>query len=213
MADARPIYLITPPAIPDLPAFADALRAALGNRAVSTLQLRLKDIGDDDILRAAERVAPIARAADVHFLVNDRPDLARRAGADGVHIGQSDASLAQARAILGDDASIGVTCHASFHLAIEAAEAGADYVAFGAFFPTRTKEAPARAELALLEDWSAMTTVPCVAIGGITPENCAPIVRAGADFLAVSAAVWEAPDGPVAALARLADAIEKARHD
>lgn len=213
MTDARPIYLITPPAIPDLKAFAEGLNAALSNPAVSALQLRLKDVGDDELLRAAEALLPIARASDVHFLINDRPDLALRAGADGAHVGQSDASYAEARKILGPDRTVGVTCHASYHLAIEAAEAGADYVAFGAFFPTRTKEAPARAEISLLEDWSAMTVIPCVAIGGVAPENCAPLVRAGADFLAVSGAVWNAADGPAAALSRLAAAIEKARHD
>ncbi len=213
MTDARPIYLITPPAIPDLKAFAEALKAAFSNSAVSTLQLRLKDISDDDVLRAADALLPVARASDVHFLINDRPDLAQRAGADGVHVGQSDASYAEARKILGPDKTVGVTCHASYHLAIEAAEEGADYVAFGAFFPTRTKEAPARADISLLEDWSAMTIVPCVAIGGITPENCGALVRAGADFLAVSGAVWNAAEGPAAAVARLAAAIEKARHD
>lgn len=213
MTDARPIYLITPPSIPDLKAFSEQLKAALSNPAVSTLQLRLKDVSDDDILRAASLLSPIARAADVHFLLNDRPDLAKRAGADGVHVGQSDAPYAEARAILGEEASVGVTCHASFHLAIDAADAGADYVAFGAFFPTRTKEAPVRAPVSLIEDWSAMTTVPCVAIGGVTAENCAPLVKAGADFLAVSGAIWGADDGPAAAVARLAAAIEKARHD
>jgi thiamine-phosphate pyrophosphorylase len=213
MTDARPIYLITPPAIPDLAAFAERLRAALSHPAVSTLQLRLKDAGDDAVLSAAEAFAPLARAGDVHFLINDRPDLALRAGADGVHVGQSDASYAEARKILGPDKTVGVTCHASYHLAMEAAEAGADYVAFGAFFPTRTKAAPARAGISLIEDWAAMTTAPCVAIGGIGPENCGPLVRAGADFLAVSAAVWDAADGPAAAVARLAAAIEKARHE
>lgn len=213
MTDACQIYLITPPAIVDLSAFAGALDETLSVAPVACLQLRLKNVSDDDVLRAAEALLPIARAADVHFLINDRPDLALRAGADGVHVGQSDASYADARKILGPDKTVGVTCHASYHLAIEAAEAGADYVAFGAFFPTRTKEAPARADVSLLEDWSAMTVIPCVAIGGVTPANCAPLVRAGADFLAVSSAVWTAPDGPAAALARLAAAIEKARHD
>jgi thiamine-phosphate pyrophosphorylase len=213
MTDACPIYLITPPAIPDLKAFAEGLKAALSNPAVSTVQLRLKEVSDDDVLRAAEAFLPVTRAADVHFLVNDRPDLALRAGADGVHVGQSDMGLAEARKILGPEKTVGVTCHASYHLAMEAAEAGADYVAFGAFFPTRTKEAPARADISLIEDWAAMTTVPCVAIGGIAPENCGALVRAGADFLAVSAAVWEAADGPAAAIARLAAAIEAARHE
>lgn len=207
------IYLITPPAIPDPAAFAAVLDAALNGVVVACLQLRLKDTADEQVLAAAAAIAPVARRHDVHFLINDRPDLAARAGADGVHVGQSDASYAQARAILGPDKTVGVTCHDSFHLAIEAGEAGADYVAFGAFFPTRTKEAPTTAPISLLEDWSTMTTVPCVAIGGITPENCAPLVRAGADFIAVSGAVWQAPDGPNMAIKRLAAAIGRARHE
>ncbi len=213
MTDARPIYLITPPAIPDPRAFGETLKAALSNAAVSVLQLRLKDASDDAVLAAADALLPVAHRHDVHFLINDRPDLALRAGADGVHVGQSDASYAEARKILGPDKTVGVTCHASYHLGIEAAESGADYVAFGAFFPTRTKAAPARAGVSLIEDWSAMTTVPCVAIGGITPDNCGALVRAGADFIAVAGAVWDGPDGPAAAVARLASAIEKARHE
>lgn len=213
MKNAPKIYLITPPALADLQRFTPLLDAALSGGAVACLQLRLKDVADDAVLAAAAALLPVARRHDVHFLLNDRPDLALRAGADGVHVGQSDAGCAEARKILGPDKTVGVTCHASYHLAIEAGEAGADYVAFGAFFPTRTKEAPARAEVALLEDWSAMTVVPCVAIGGINAENCAPLVRAGADFLAVSGAVWDAAEGPAAALARLSAAIEEARHD
>lgn len=213
MTDAPKIYLITPPAIADIQRFAPLLDAALAGGAVACLQLRLKDVSDDDVLAAAAALLPVARRHDVHFLLNDRPDLALKAGADGVHVGQSDARYADARAMLGPDRTVGVTCHDSYHLAIEAGEAGADYVAFGAFFPTRTKAAPAHAEISLIEDWSAMTNVPCVAIGGIAPENCAPLVRAGADFLAVSSAIWDAPDGPAAAVARLAAAIDRARHD
>ncbi len=213
MTDASKIYLITPPAILDLQRFTPLLDAALSGGAVACLQLRLKNVSDGDVLAAAKALLPVARRHDVYFLINDRPDLALRAGADGVHIGQSDASYAEARKILGADRTVGVTCHASYHLAIEAGEAGADYVAFGAFFPTRTKEAPAQADISLIEDWSAMTTVPCVAIGGIAPENCGALVRAGADFLAASGAVWDAPDGPASAVARLAAAIDRARHE
>jgi thiamine-phosphate pyrophosphorylase len=215
MTDACRLYLITPPAIADLAGFAEALEAALGAGDVACLQLRLKADGvaapDDEILRAAERLLPVARGAGVHFLVNDRPDLAKRAGADGVHIGQGDAGYDEARDILGRDSTIGVTCHGSFDLAIKAGEAGADYVAFGAFFPTRTKEAKTRADLSLVENWSFATTVPCVAIGGINAENCGPIVRAGADFIAVSAAVWSAEDGPADAVRRLIAAMRAAR--
>ena len=199
------LYLITPPQLADLEAFCDDFARALGAGDVACVQLRLKapDGGaakDGEVLRAAEALLPLARAHDAAFLVNDRPDLALKAGADGVHVGQSDAPYKQARAMLGDDATIGVTCHNSRHLALVAGEAGADYVAFGAFFPTRTKEAAAAAEPDILEWWSYATTLPAVAIGGITPDNCGPLVRAGADFLAVSSAVWTCPDGPAAAV-------------
>lgn len=212
------LYLITPPEITDLARFVEDLKAALGGGAVACLQLRLKtaksvSASDDEVLRAAEAMLNIARPANVHFLINDRPDLARRAGADGVHIGQSDARYAEARALLGADATIGVTCHNSFDLAMCAGDAGADYVAFGAFFPTRTKEAPARAEISLIENWTFATTVPCVAIGGITAENCGPIIAAGADFIAVSGAVWGAAEGLEKAVARFAAAIRADRHD
>ena len=199
------LYLITPPQLADLEAFCDDFARALGAGDVACVQLRLKapDGGaakDGEVLRAAEALLPLARAHDAAFLVNDRPDLALKAGADGVHVGQSDAPYKQARAMLGDDATIGVTCHNSRHLALVAGEAGADYVAFGAFFPTRTKEAAVAAEPDILEWWSYATTLPAVAIGGITPDNCGPLVRAGADFLAVSSAVWTCPDGPAAAV-------------
>ena len=195
------LYLITPPAFDPAP-FADVLARALEGGDVACLQLRLKDVDDDAVLRAAEILLPVCVANEVAFIVNDRPDLAARAGADGVHVGQEDASYAEARRIVGKDAIVGVTCHSSRHLAMEAADAGADYVAFGAFFPTTTKEPKARAELDIVEWWSGMMTVPCVAIGGITPDNCAPLVEAGADFLAVSAGVWAWPEGPAAAIAR-----------
>ncbi|WP_375201309.1 thiamine phosphate synthase [Hyphococcus sp.] len=209
------LYLITPPSIADLDAFADEFARALGAGDVACVQLRLKSpdgvaAEDDEILRAAEKLLPLARAHDVAFLINDRPDLALKCGADGVHVGQSDASCKKARALLGEDATVGVTCHNSKHLALIAGETGADYVAFGAFFPTRTKEAPTQADPALIEWWSFATTLPCVAIGGINPENCAPLVQAGADFLAVSGAVWSHEGGPAAAVkafhAAIADA-------
>ena len=206
------LYLITPPAIDDLSAFAttlaDILVEAEGTPAqIACLQLRLKGAGDDAILRAAETLLPLCNRFDVAFLLNDRPDLARKAGADGVHVGQQDTPYKEARAILGPDASIGVTCHNSFHLAIEAGEAGADYVAFGAFYPTATKDAPTRAEPDLLQSWSMMTTVPCVAIGGITAANAAPLVAAGADFLAVSGGIWQAEGGPIAGVKAFASVL------
>ncbi|MBY0423585.1 MAG: thiamine phosphate synthase [Parvularculaceae bacterium] len=208
------LYLITPPRVDDVARFAEDLARALDGGDVACLQIRLKDEAgaapDDHVLRTTEAALRLARPRDLAVLVNDRPDLARRAGADGVHIGQTDASFDEARRILGRDASIGVTCHDSMDLAIAAADAGADYVAFGAFFPTATKDAPTRADFKLLRSWSFATVVPCVAIGGVTPDNCAPLVASGADFIAASAAIWCAPDGPGAAVAAFNAAIATA---
>jgi thiamine-phosphate pyrophosphorylase len=193
------LYLITPPKL-EPRAFADVLTRALGAGDVASLQLRLKDVPDEEIVRTAEILMPIAQRADVAFILNDRPDLAQRLGCDGVHVGQDDASYAEARAIVGPNAIVGVTCHDSRHLAIEAGEAGADYVAFGAFFPTATKEAKAHADVDLLKWWSDLIVIPAVAIGGITVDNAKPLVAAGADFLAVSSGVWDHPGGPDAAV-------------
>lgn len=199
MSERCRLYLITPSRF-DVKSFADTLRAALGGGDVACLQLRLKDVSDDDIRRAAETLIPIAQARDVAFIMNDRPDLARELRADGVHIGQEDATYAEARAAVGPNAIVGVTCHDSRHLAIEAAEAGADYVAFGAFFPTTTKEPKSHTDVDILRWWSDLMIVPQVAIGGITVENAKPLVEAGADFLAVSSGVWSHPEGPAAAV-------------
>ncbi len=199
MTERCRLYLITPPAL-EPRAFAEVLKRALGAGDVASLQLRLKGATDEDIARAVETLMPIAQRASVAFILNDRPDLAAPLGCDGVHVGQEDASYAEARAALGPDRIVGVTCHASRHLAIEATEAGTDYVAFGAFFPTRTKEAKFHVDLDLLKWWSELMVVPCVAIGGITVENAAPLVAAGADFLAVSAGVWDHESGPEAAV-------------
>ena len=189
------LYLITPPKI-ELPAFAEVLSRALDAGDVASLQLRLKDVPDDAVRRACEVLMPIAQSRGVALLVNDRPDLAAELGTDGVHIGQEDATYAAARAALGRDTIVGVTCHNSRHLAMEAAEAGADYVAFGAFYPTQTKQPKAAADPEILRWWRALMVVPCVAIGGITAENARPLVEAGADFLAVCAGVWTYPEGP-----------------
>ncbi|MEM8770471.1 MAG: thiamine phosphate synthase [Pseudomonadota bacterium] len=209
------LYLITPSSIPDLIGFRDKLADALDAGDVACVQLRLKGedgaAPDDDVfLRAAEALQPIAQSRDIEFLINDRPNIALRTGADGVHIGQNDAPYQKARAILGDDATIGVTCHNSRHLGLVAGEAGADYVAFGAFFPSKTKEPPSYAEPEILRWWNFATTVPSVAIGGINADNCAPLVRARADFLAVSAAVWAHEDGPGAGVIAIEKAIAAA---
>jgi thiamine-phosphate pyrophosphorylase len=194
------LYLVTPPAF-DPDSFKRELEAALGGGDVACLQLRLKGVDDDAVRRAVRALMPLCHAHEVAFILNDRPDLAAALGADGVHIGQEDSDYASARAAMGSAAILGVTCHDSKHLAYEAAEQGADYVAFGAFFPTATKEPKTRADVELLRDWSLSMTVPCVAIGGITVENCAPLVEAGADFLAVVNGVWGFPAGPAAAVA------------
>lgn len=202
------LYLITPPRI-ELATFPDLLAAALDAGDVACLQIRLKDVSDDAIRRAAEKIVPIAQSRGVAVLMNDRPDLAIATGCDGAHVGQEDANAAEARRVLGD-LTMGVTCHASRDLAFQAGEDGADYVAFGAFFPTVTKEAKIHAEPALLRDWSEIAAIPCVAIGGITAENCAPLVQAGADFLAVIAAVWSHPQGPAAGVRAMNAAIASA---
>jgi thiamine-phosphate pyrophosphorylase len=206
MTDCR-LYLITPPTLADLDAFGRDLAAALGAGDVSALQIRLKDVPDEAIAAAIAVLAPIARAHEVAVILNDRPDLAARLGCDGVHIGQDDMAYKEARKLMGPDAVIGVTCHDSRHLAMEAAEAGADYVAFGAFFPTTTKDAPTVAEPEILTIWQETMEVPCVAIGGITADNAAGLAAAGADFLAVSAGVWKHPGGPAAGVAALNAAI------
>jgi thiamine-phosphate pyrophosphorylase len=201
------LYLITPPRLDDLAAFGHSLAQALDAGDVAALQIRLKDVSDDIIAAAADALSPIAQARGVAVILNDRPDLAARLGCDGVHVGQSDASYAEARKLMGKDRMVGVTCHDSRHLAMEAAEAGADYVAFGAFFPTATKEAPTQADPELLTIWQETMQVPCVAIGGITAQNAQGLAAAGADFLAVSAGVWAYADGPAAAVKALNAAI------
>jgi thiamine-phosphate pyrophosphorylase len=194
------LYLITPPALPDLDRFAADLTAALDAGDVAALQIRLKPANDDTIRQAVARLAPIARERGVMVILNDRPDLAKETGCDGVHVGHEDASVAEARRIMGKDAVVGATCKDSRHLAMEAAEAGADYVAFGAFFDTATKVTTARPEPEILSVWQETMEIPCVAIGGITLDNAATLVAAGADYLAVSAGVWRHPDGPAAAV-------------
>ncbi len=195
------LYLVTPPAL-DPARFADTLAAALDAGDVACVQLRLKDVADDDIKRAVEQLLPVTARRDVAFVLNDRPDLAAATGCDGVHVGQEDASYERARATVGGKAIVGVTCHASPHLAMEAGELGADYVAFGAFFPTTSKDAKTQASLDILRWWSTIMTVPCVAIGGITAANCAPLVEAGA--------VWSHPGGPAAGVRALNAAIAAA---
>jgi thiamine-phosphate pyrophosphorylase len=195
------LYLITPPRIDDLAKFGRALGAALEAGDVGALQLRLKDVDEAAIEAAVRSLRPVIGARDIPLILNDRPDLAARLDCDGVHIGQEDGPYAVARRAVGPNRIVGVTCHDSRHLAIEASEAGADYVAFGAFFATTTKDARTRADIEILEIWQEMMVTPCVAIGGITPDNCRPLAAAGADFIAASSAVWTHPEGPGAAVA------------
>lgn len=208
MTDACRLYLITPPRL-EPAAFRDTLAAALDGGDVACLQLRLKDATPDEVKRATEALMPVCHAREVAFILNDDARLAHALGCDGAHLGQSDGDHAGARKLL-KDRILGITCHASRHLAMEAGELGADYVAFGAFFPTDTKETVHTAGTDLLEWWSEMMEIPCVAIGGITAANCAPLVRAGADFLAVVGAVWNHPEGAAAGVRAMNAAIAAA---
>ncbi len=192
------LYLISPLEVGG--DFAQALESALSAGPVAAFQFRVKGLDNHEAAALAKPLQAICAAHDVAFIVNDNVSLAKRLKADGVHLGQTDGDVAEARMELGPDVQIGVTCHNSRHLAMEAAEAGADYVAFGAFFPSSTKDAEQLAEVDTIALWAPFSEIPSVAIGGITPHNCAPLVAAGADFLAVSGGVWNHPDGPAAAV-------------
>ena len=196
------LYLISPPVIGD--GFVQQLADALDGGKVAAFQLRLKSVDEDAIARAAEPLQKLCADREVAFIINDSVALAQRLGADGVHLGQGDGDPRDARKILGPKVQIGVTCHDSRHLAMEAGEAGADYVAFGAFYPTTTKDTHHRPEPSILGWWTTLFELPCVAVGGITADNAAPLVEAGADFLAVSGAVWNHPEGPKAGVGAFA---------
>lgn len=205
------LYLISPLAVGG--DFPERLERALqaGGGLVTAFQLRLKELDQHEAARLAQPLQAICAAHDVAFIVNDSVPLAKRIGADGVHLGQGDGDPREAREELGLEAQIGVTCHASRHLAMEAGDAGADYVAFGAFFDSGTKASEHRAGTEMIEWWSGLFEIPCVAIGGITPDNCRPLVAAGADFLAVCGAVWNGDE--VAAVKAFAAQIEAAQAD
>ena len=192
------LYLISPQDVGG--GFPERLRAALGPGLASAFQLRVKDVGEHELARLAEPLQRICADAEVAFIVNDSIALAKRLGADGVHLGQQDGDIREARDALGPAAQIGKTCHDSRHLAMDAGEAGADYVAFGAFYPTMTKPSDYRPDPKLLSWWATLFEIPCVAIGGITADNAKPLIDAGADFLAVCQAVW-GKDDPAAAVA------------
>ena len=201
------LYLISPLDVDgDFPA---RLEQALSGGPVAAFQFRVKGKDQHEAAALAEPLQRICEAHEVAFIVNDDMGLAKRLGADGVHLGQGDGDPRDARAMLGPAAQIGVTCHDSRHLAMEAGEGGADYVAFGAFFPTSTKETSHRPEPTILSWWSRVFEIPCVAIGGITPENGRELVQAGADFLAVCSSVWNAQEGPAAAVAAFEEVLRR----
>jgi thiamine-phosphate pyrophosphorylase len=206
MSDAR-LYLITPSSF-NLYDFAIELQNALEGGDVASLQLRMKESYDEDIIKAARSLMPICHAKDVAFIINDRPDIAQKVGADGVHVGQDDMNYKEAREILGPDKIIGVTCKDSKHLAMTAGEQGADYVAFGAFYPTPTKITTSVAHPSLLTWWQELFEISCVAIGGITVDNATELANAGADFLAICGGVWDYKDGPKQAVHDLNQAIK-----
>lgn len=192
------LYLISPLDVAGT--FPDTLKAALDAGPVAAFQFRVKGIDQHEATRLAAPLQEICAAREVAFIVNDDMGLAKRLGADGVHLGQGDGDPSVARTLLGPAAQIGITCHDSRHLAMEAGEAGADYVAFGAFFPTATKETHHRPDPSILSWWTTLFEIPCVAIGGITPENGRALVEAGADFLAACSGVWNHAEGPAAAV-------------
>lgn len=208
------LYLLSPGPLLSgglaLDAFARLLESALDAGDVASFQLRLKDLPDSEIERAAGLLLPIVQDRGVAFILNDRPDLAAALGCDGVHVGQDDAPYATARKLVGPEAIVGVTCKQSRDLAMTAAEAGADYVAFGAFFPSTTKTTSDGADPEILRAWHISTVVPSVAIGGITAENCGPIVSAGADFLCIASGIWDHAGGPAAGVRAVNDAIAQA---
>jgi len=201
------LYLITPPKI-DLEKFVDDLKQAFAAGDVAVLQLRLKDAPRDEIKKAAETLLPICRGYDVAFIINDDPELAKEVGADGVHVGEEDVSVKEAREILGEGKIVGASCYASKDRAFTAGEQGADYVAFGAFYETKTKEPKGRPDIDLLEFWHEYANIPCVAIGGIKPDNAAPLAKAGADFIAVVTGVWDHAQGPAEAVKEYNKAIK-----
>jgi thiamine-phosphate pyrophosphorylase len=207
--DGCRVYLITPPRL-DPVTFTDLLAAALDAGDVAAVQLRLKDVSDDDWRRAIDALRPVTQSRGVAFLLNDRAELVRDTGCDGAHVGQEDMPAKIARQVIGPELTLGVTCKGSRDMAMQAGEDGADYVAFGAFFPSGTKDVSGFISPDILVWWSDLMELPCCAIGGITAENCGPLVRAGADFLAVVGCVWNHADGPAAGVRALNAAIAAA---
>ncbi|CAI3927814.1 Thiamine monophosphate synthase (ThiE) (PDB:1G4T) (PUBMED:19060138) [Commensalibacter communis] len=210
--NACELYLITPPTLDPIQ-FKPLLIEALEAGPIAALQLRLKNVSDDEIRKAIDILQPVVQDRNVAFILNDRPDLAKEHGCDGAHVGMDDAPIGLARSQLGNDLQLGVSCYDSRDMAMKAGEKGADYIAFGAFFPTISKDTDVRAPIELLSWWSEMMELPVVAIGGITAENCKPLVKAGADFLSVIGAVWRHPDGPAKGVQNMLRAIIEAEEE
>lgn len=206
------LYLLTPPSFTPIQ-FKPLLIEALDAGPVAAVQLRLKDVSEDEIRKAIDILQPIVQDRNIAFILNDRPDLAKEYGCDGAHIGMDDTPIELARSQLGEDLQLGVSCYDSRDMAMKAGEGGADYIAFGAFFPTISKDTDVRASIELLSWWSEMMELPVVAIGGITSENCKPLVQAGADFLSVIGAVWRHPEGPAKGVQSMLKAIEEAQKE
>ena len=201
------LYLITPPKI-DLEKFSIELNKVLDIGIVGCFQLRLKNASKELIEKSSETLMPICHNNGVPFILNDRADWAKEIGADGVHVGKGDLSVIDARKLMGKDKVIGSSCYNSYHLAMESGEQGADYVAFGSFFPTKTKDNTERANIDLAENWLMSAIVPLVAIGGITPKNCKPLIMSGVDFLAVISSVWNNERSPASAVIDFKNVIE-----
>ena len=210
MVDGCGLYLITPEPV-DLRTFPDLFARALEAGDVAAVQLRLKNVGDDTWKRAIDALRPIAQSRRVAFLLNDRADLVVGTGCDGTHVGQEDTPAREARRLMGSSRTLGVTCKSSRELANRAVEDGADYVAFGAFFPSTSKQVTRLADPEILRSWSRESPVTSCAIGGITAENLAPLVRAGANLLAIIGGVWNHPEGPAAGVRAINAAIRAAR--
>ena len=208
------LYLISPPQI-ELGSFAERFKSVAETGLVSFFQLRLKfpvianehskrgnpeiaspnklylSRNDELIITAAQKLIPICAKHNIKFIVNDSAELALKCGADGVHVGIDDGGVVKAREILGAGKIIGASCYNSLELAEKAANEGADYISFGAFYPTKTKVARSKAEIETVLKWKSQSKIPCSAIGGITPENANPIIAAGADYICVVSSVWD----------------------
>ena len=185
----RYIYLISPQKIRGA-RFYNELDQVLKTNKVKYFQLRLKKISTLNLIKISEKIKKITRKNNVKFLINDKPSVARAAGADGCHIGQKDMNFMISRKILGKNKIIGMTCHNSKQLALKAKRYGANYVAFGSFFKSSTKKSAFKANLAILRWAKKKINMPTVAIGGINSSNYKKILSEGANFIACSSYIW-----------------------